>query len=76
MDTGTSNDRESFLDADERQRLEEHAEILVNLQDEFHSKGVQRFICITNIIKIFIASKSVLFLSYQKVLKVSFLSAI
>ena len=52
MYAGTSNDRKRYPDADERQCLAEQTEMLINVQDEFHSKGVQNWSYITNEIKI------------------------
>jgi len=48
MDAGTSIDRERCQDTDERQRLVEHAERLINVQDELHSKDAESFICFIN----------------------------
>jgi len=47
FDAEISIDWERYQDTDERKRLAEHAERLINVQDELYSKDVQSLICIT-----------------------------
>jgi len=58
IDAGTTFDRERTQDSVER-RQEERAEMLIKVQDELHSKGVHRFICITSKTKYLIQSAAI-----------------